>query len=130
MAADNASQDRSVKSAPYERLERLLASDVYDRMRTLLVGGPGITITIDPNEQPLLFEMRLVVMALDRAAEDIFTNYRLRVIGRERVQRMIRCTHEHQTGGNDYMECLDCGITWDWRHETADQAVRNYVNPS
>jgi len=131
MSPKTVPQDRTEQPAPYDRLRTLLESELYSRVRTLLLGGPGLTVVIDPNEAPLLFDARAVISALERAAEEIFPNYATSVRDAERRRTMERCTHvQHTAGGNDYMECLDCGIQWDWRRETPEAAVAHFVRPS
>lgn len=29
--------------------------------------------------------------------------------------KMARCPHANRSGGNDYIYCADCGLTWDYR---------------
>ena len=38
------------------------------------------------------------------------------------TQRAV-CNHSRRTGGNDYLECLECGLMWDYRKETAEQRL-------
>jgi hypothetical protein len=42
--------------------------------------------------------------------EDIWFNVALN------IARRI-CKHENRAGGNDYVLCLDCGFSWDYRRE-------------
>lgn len=43
--------------------------------------------------------------------------------------KMARCQHTHRAGGNDYIECHDCGLFWDYRRgseqwkATADREI-------
>jgi hypothetical protein len=37
------------------------------------------------------------------------------------------CWHHTRTGGNDYQECLNCGLMWDYRRETAEQAALRFL---
>lgn len=39
-----------------------------------------------------------------------------------------RCAHQSATGGNDYHLCNDCGLSWDYRRETAEDALRREIN--
>lgn len=39
--------------------------------------------------------------------------------------KMVGCAHEERSGGNDYLECSDCGLMWDWRKETPQRALFN-----
>ncbi len=41
----------------------------------------------------------------------------------EFVLKAARCAHEHRAGGNDYLTCSDCQLMWDYRRETANDAL-------
>jgi hypothetical protein len=33
----------------------------------------------------------------------------------QRFQQQFACNHDKRTGGNDYILCLDCDFSWDYR---------------
>lgn len=35
--------------------------------------------------------------------------------------QQAQCAHSRRAGGNDYIECFDCGLMWDYRSGTAAQ---------
>lgn len=49
------------------RVEQVIASDLYRRIRVLLLGGPGLEIRIDPKAAPLLYECQQFLQQLESA---------------------------------------------------------------
>lgn len=41
--------------------------------------------------------------------------------------KQARCEHGNRGGGNDYIECFDCGLMWDYRRETYTQGLARSV---
>ena len=41
--------------------------------------------------------------------------------------KMARCSHANAAGGNDYILCNDCGLMWDYRKETANDGLVNFI---
>lgn len=42
---------------------------------------------------------------------------------RAELTKKMRCIHRQCSGGNDYMECGDCGLVWDYRIEGPNDAI-------
>lgn len=59
---------QAIESAAVAReaaLRELVESEIYQRCRLMLLGGPGATVHIDPDRAPLLFELRSVLLELE-----------------------------------------------------------------
>ncbi len=39
------------------------------------------------------------------------------------AENKAKCRHECRTGGNDYIYCAACGLQWDYRRETEQEAI-------
>ncbi len=52
---------------------------------------------------------------------------RVDVLDLDAIRKMRDCQHDNRTGGNDYILCHDCGLQWDYRRETADAGLVNYL---
>lgn len=48
---------------------------------------------------------------------------RQRVQALEGALRQVLCQHVQRSGGNDYMECSDCALMWDYRSNQQPQDV-------
>lgn len=50
-----------------------------------------------------------------------------RVATLEEIVAMARCAHENRAGGNDYILCNDCHLMWDYRKESANDGLVNFI---
>lgn len=45
----------------------------------------------------------------------------------EQIAKTLTCEHKRRSGGNDYIECSDCGLMWDYRKEGPQDALRRHL---
>lgn len=48
---------------------------------------------------------------------------------RERIAKQLICRHEHVSGGNDFIECADCDLVWDYGKLTPLIALKMFNHP-
>lgn len=54
-----------VGESEVEDVRTLMRGEQYARLRTLLLGGPGMEIRIDPNKAPLLWDVASFLRRLE-----------------------------------------------------------------